>query len=76
MSYEEALKKAKSIKPDVDTCVEYAHGYMFANNKGQVSYGGGNAPVVILKENGKAVTMAWFNGKYDADEPIKEYKVK
>lgn len=76
VTYEEALKKAKEILPGVNNCVEYEHGYMFAHNTGKVQFGGAGAPVVILKDTGKAVTMAYFNGKYDEDEPLKETKVK
>lgn len=74
VSYEEALKKAKSIKPDINICIEYKQGYMFGKNGGETTYGGGNAPVVILKENGKAVSMAYFAAKFDG-EPIKEHKI-
>lgn len=48
---------------------------MFANSKSN-SIGGSGAPFVILKKTGKAVTMAYFNGKYENDEPLKEMKVK
>lgn len=75
MNYDEAVKEAKKINPDIDTCVEYPNGYMFANSKSN-SIGGSGAPFVILKKTGKAVTMAYFNGKYDNDEPLKEMKVK
>lgn len=50
VSYEEALTKAKSIKPDINICVEYEQGYMFGKNEKTEQMGGGNAPVVILKK--------------------------
>lgn len=74
ITYEEALKKAKSIKPDINYCVEYEQGFMFSNNDGVVSYGGGNAPVVILKKDGKAVSMAYFAAKFEG-EPVKEFNI-
>lgn len=74
MSYEEALKKAKSIKPDINVCVEYKQGWMFAKNTNQRTAGGPGAPVVILKENGKAVSMAYFAANFDG-EPIKQIKL-
>lgn len=75
MNYEEAVKAAKKINPNVDTCVEYKNGYMFADSKAKAGTGGANAPFVVLK-TGKVVTMAYFNGKYEDDEPLKEMKVK
>lgn len=74
ITYDEALKKAKSILPGINNCVEYKQGWMFAKNEKEVSYGGGGAPVVILKTDGKAVSMAYFAAKFEG-EPIKEFKV-
>lgn len=75
MNYEEALKEAKKINSDIDTCVEYKNGYMFANSKSK-TIGGGGAPFVVLKSSGKVVTMSYFNGRYEEDEPIREFKIK
>lgn len=74
ITYDEALKKARTLKPDVNICVEYKDGYMFGTETGKTTYGGGNAPVVILKENGKAITMAYFAAHYEG-EPIKTTKI-
>lgn len=74
ITYEDALKKAKSIKPDINVCVEYKAGYMFGKNEKEETFGGGNAPVVILKDDGKAVSMAYFAAKFDG-EPIKEFDI-
>lgn len=75
MSYEEAVAAAKKINPNVNTCVEYQHGYMFADSRASKSIGGAGAPFVVIKDSGKVVTMAYFNGKYEEDEAIKESKV-
>ena len=74
ISYEEALKKAKEIKPDINVCVEYKQGYMFGRNDNEETFGGGNAPVVILKDTGKAVSMAYFAAKFTG-EPLREIKI-
>lgn len=60
ITYEEAFKKAKELKPTIDNCTEYENGYVFAC-KGDDNYDGGNhTPCVILKDNGKAVAMPVF----------------
>lgn len=74
VSYEEALKKAKAINPDINVCVEYKQGYMFGNNKNEKTEGGPNGPVVILKENGKAVSMAYFAAKFEGG-PLKQIAI-
>lgn len=61
ITYEEAYKKAKELKPLINNCTEYENGYVFGYDDGSVpSDGGGNQPCVILKEDGSAVVMPWF----------------
>ena len=55
-TYEQALKKAKKLKPSVDSCTEYTDAFMFSQQN-DVGFGG-NGPVVIMKESGKALNMA------------------
>lgn len=74
ITYEEALKEANKVLKGINKCVEYKHGYMFAKKTDKVSYGGGGAPVVILKESGKPVSMAYFAAKYEG-EPIREIDI-
>ncbi len=59
ITYEEALKKAKELKPSIDGCTEYENGYVFGSSQDE-GVGGNNSPCVILKENGKAVAMPYF----------------
>lgn len=60
ISYDEALAKAKELKPDIDNGTEYENGFVFGCTKDDMYEGGNHAPVVILKADGKAVTMPWF----------------
>ena len=60
ITYEDALKKAKELKPDIDGCTEYENGYVFGCSMDDFYDGGGHAPVVIVKENGKAIYMPQF----------------
>lgn len=60
VEYEEALKKAKELKPDIDNGSEYEKGFVFGFSGGEKSYGGGNTPVAILKDSGKALSMPAF----------------
>lgn len=60
ITYDEALKKAKELKPTIDGCTEYENGYVFGSSQDEGYIGGNHTPCVILKENGKAVTMPYF----------------
>lgn len=75
ITYEEALKKAKSIKPDANLCIEKTSAYIFGYDSGKDEAGGSNSPVVIMKEDGKAVSMPYYNAKYSKDKEIKTVKL-
>ena len=60
ISYEEAYAKAKALKPDMDNCTEYDNAYVFGCYADNDYIGGGHSPVVILKQDGKAVDMPWY----------------
>lgn len=75
ISYEEALKIAKQLKPNLDGCTEYENGYAFSSSKDEGYEGGaGHSICVIEKSSGKAIPMNLFvingTGKY-----IKEFDV-
>lgn len=59
-SYEEALAKARELKPDIDNCTEYEKGYVFGCHADDAYDGGGHVPCVILKEDGRAVSFPLF----------------
>ena len=66
ITYEEAYKKAKSLKPNIDKCFEYDTAYMFASSEDDFSIGG-DGPCVILKETGEAISRIHFLEFYDGE---------
>ena len=61
ITYEEALKIAKEFKPNTDNCTEYENGYVFGSSDDEFYVGGyGHTPCVILKSNGKVISMPEF----------------
>ena len=75
ISYEDAYKRAKMLKPNTDACTEYENGYVFGSSEDEGYKGGaGHTPCVILKKNGNAVPMNEFvisgTGEY-----IKEFDI-
>lgn len=74
ITYEDAFKKAKGLKPSIDRCTEYENGFMFWNSKDNESEGG-TSPCVILKKSGEAISMSVFvlNG---TGKEIKTIKLK
>ena len=76
ITYEVALKKAKEVKPKIDTCTEYENGYVFGCKTDDEYVGGGHVPVVILKEDGRAVNMPYFIIKIGTGQEIGEFEVK
>ena len=71
ITYEEALAKAKSLKPNIDNCGEYEKGYIFGSHEDDESFGG-DGPVVILKETGEAVNILEFE---DSGKLIHEFDI-
>lgn len=65
ITFEEALKTAKELKPNIDACDEYDKGYLFKCEAERYMIGG-DGPCVILKENGKAINQVTF---YDVYRP-------
>lgn len=69
ITFEEAYKIAKEIKPDIDGCTEYEKGYVFGCQDDDRYEGApGRSPVVILKENGKDIPMIVFVHMDPSDE--------
>lgn len=64
INYEEALKKAKELKPNIDACDEYDKGYVFKAKADEFTIGG-DGPCCILKESGRAVCQTEFYDRYD-----------
>ncbi len=60
IKFEDALKRAKELKKDIDNGSEYERGFVFGCRADDMYEGGNHSPVVILKEDGRAVTMPYF----------------
>ena len=61
ITYDEAYKKAKELKTNIDGCTEYENGYVFGSSGDRGYKGGkGHISIVVLKENGDIVTMPVF----------------
>lgn len=73
ITYEEALKKAKQIKPNINNGAEMTSAFIFGYDSGEWEEGGNNTPVVILKDSGKAITMPYYNAHYTKDKEIKVF---
>ncbi len=73
ITYEEALKKAKEKKPDIDNCVEYENGYVFGCHDDDNYTGGGHVPCVIVKETGDAVSMPVFITTVGSGEQVRSF---
>ncbi|MGP1508493.1 MAG: hypothetical protein ACTTJW_06420 [Sphaerochaeta sp.] len=75
VSYEEAYKITKELKPTINNCTETTNAYVFGCHSDDVYIGGGHSPCVIMKEDGKAVTMPWFVLKYDNEEELRTFEL-
>lgn len=75
ITFEEAVKKAKEIRPNVDGGTEFEGGYMFSGQGDSKHMGGYNhAPVCILKKDGKVVdTVSFMLGQ--AGEEIRDFEL-
>ena len=71
MTYEAALKKAKGLKPNIDNCTEYEDAFIFASHADDFSFGG-DGPVVILKESGRAINMVDYTQSSKGAKLIRE----
>lgn len=76
ISYEEALKIAKTLKSRIEKCVETSNAYLFKNADDEYSIGG-EGICCILKESGKAIdtTIYYDNYAVHSDEDVKEFDV-
>lgn len=66
ISFEEAHKKAKELKNNIDACDEYDVGYVF-KAKSEEFMIGGDGPCCIIKETGAAVCQTEFYENYNPE---------
>lgn len=74
ISYEDALKKAKELKPDTDHCIEYDNAYIFACHEDN-GYEGTRQPCVILRKDGRAVALIYYLTKVGVGKKVREMDV-
>lgn len=63
ISYIEAKKKAQDIIPDINACLEFPNAYRFFSKSNELTFGG-LTDIVILKDNGMAVSFVEYVDKY------------
>jgi len=68
ISFDEAYEKATSLMDGIDHCTEYETAFVFGNLTGDEIGGWRSGPVVILKEDGKAICMPEFIVNHDSAE--------
>ena len=73
IEYDEALKKAKELKPNIDACDEYENAYAFKARSEEFCIGGDGA-CVILKENGRALNQLEYYDNYETKH-IREFDI-
>lgn len=73
ITYDEAFKKAKALKPNIDACDEYDIAYLFKSKADEFTIGG-DGPCVILKEDGRAINQLELVDNYD-HELIREFNL-
>ena len=56
VSFDDAMCRARALKPNIDNCMEYEDAYVFASHADDMTFGG-DGPVVILKDSGRAINM-------------------
>lgn len=73
-SYQEckmiAIKKSHAMKETPDKAFDYGNAYLFT--KKNYTAIGGALPIVVLKEDGKAVSMTTYVNMYDEGSKEKE----
>lgn len=73
ISYEDALTKAKELKPSTDTCSEMSNAYIFSCKDDENYEGGNHTPCVIIKETGEAIDMPTYVAEFGYGEEIRDF---
>lgn len=72
ISYDEALKKAKELKPEIDNCIEYDNAFIFGCHEDD-KYDGVKQPCVIVRADGRAITMIGYITKVGVGKLVREF---
>lgn len=75
INYDEALKIAKKVIPNLNYCTEYDKAYVFGHFSGEVQYGGSGSPVAIMKKDGRALSFIGFIASEPGAEQIKTFDI-
>ncbi len=74
MTFEDAKKAALEIKPNIDNFKEMSDAFIFGSTEDAGKLGPG--PVVIMKENGQAISMAVYcmlDGPIEVVQPLQKF---
>ena len=74
ITYEEALKIAKSKMSRINFCNEDNLAFMFGYDMGELMIGG-QGLCVVLKENGSTMNMPYYVMHYHGGDIIKSYDI-
>ena len=73
IAYEKAYEAAAALRTDINYGTEFEKGWLFGNTDDENWDGGaGHTPVIILKENGKAVNAPTFYMQIGSGDIIRE----
>ena len=72
----EAKKIAEGWLSDIDCCVEYTDAYCFQNRAGAESFGGPDAPVIVMKEDGRIMGTSEYFDRTGAGEEVRVHRFR
>ena len=70
LTFEEAKKKARKLEPRVNNCTETLDAFIFGISD---STDIGEEPIVVMKNNGKVISITGYLDKSDKTEEIKDW---
>lgn len=75
ITFEEAVKKAKAIRPNITGGTEFENGYMFSGDDDSKYKGGFNhTPICIRKRDGKVIDQVTFMLSNPGEE-VRDFEV-
>ncbi|MGI6555805.1 MAG: hypothetical protein ACOX1H_00555 [Pseudoramibacter sp.] len=75
ISYAEAKKRALDARPEYDYCTVRKDAYVFSCSKDEMCAGGPDAPIVILKEDGRALNFTGYIYDHLSEEDLDSFKL-
>jgi hypothetical protein len=74
LTLEQALKKARAVKPNINRCTEFKGAYAFFFED-STDTDGGDSPVVITKDTGEALNFVSYAVKHGG-EVVRQFDVQ